>query len=299
MKYNKNAALASIGSVLGILLFAFVIPVSTQAATYNVSITDSGYIPQNITVQPGDTVVWLNSGNTQHTVTSDNNMFNSGILSPGSTYSYTFSSVGTNQYYCTLHPTTMRGMVSLAGQMTNYPTSYQQNYPTSYQQNYPTNYQNYPTNYQNYPTNYQNYPTNYQQNYPTNYQNYPTNYQQNYPTNYQQNYPTNDSSYNSNYGYSGSYGMNNPSGNMMYSGSNNGYDMGYNNMSNMGYNNMSNMGYNNMNMGYGNMGYWPADINQLRVMMLRLILMSLYPELSGGMNNYMTGSSPYYMSSMR
>lgn len=70
------------------------------------------YNPSPLTVHVGTTVTWTNNDHTGHTVTEGNpsgntpaNGFDSGILAPGKTFTHTFSSPGTIQYYCTLHPT--------------------------------------------------------------------------------------------------------------------------------------------------------------------------------------------------
>jgi len=45
-----------------------------------------------------------------HTVTGDDNSFDSGNISAGSRFSRTFSVVGTYKYHCTIHPS-MTGTV--------------------------------------------------------------------------------------------------------------------------------------------------------------------------------------------
>jgi plastocyanin len=45
-----------------------------------------------------------------HTVTADDNSFNSGILPPGASFSHTFDTPGSTSYKCLIHPF-MTGMV--------------------------------------------------------------------------------------------------------------------------------------------------------------------------------------------
>jgi len=59
--------------------------------------------PAQITVAPGTTVVWTNTGGTPHTVTADDNSFDSGTLSDGDTFSWTFDEPGEYPYYCRFH----------------------------------------------------------------------------------------------------------------------------------------------------------------------------------------------------
>src|SRR4029077_13416295 len=83
-----------------ILLLA---PYTTHAAQINISITDDQFTPRNVTVNPGDTVVWVNNGSMAHTVTADNASFDSGTLQPGQSYPATFSAAGTYAYHCKFH----------------------------------------------------------------------------------------------------------------------------------------------------------------------------------------------------
>lgn len=55
------------------------------------------------TVTKGTTVTWTNNDNMMHTVTANDNSFNSGNLTTGGTYSFTFNSTGTFNYHCSIH----------------------------------------------------------------------------------------------------------------------------------------------------------------------------------------------------
>jgi plastocyanin len=79
---------------------------SLSAATFTVRINDNDYTPKNLTVAPGDTVIWTNFGG-DHTVTADNGAFSSttagGYLDQGETFTHTFAAAGRFPYYCLLH----------------------------------------------------------------------------------------------------------------------------------------------------------------------------------------------------
>jgi plastocyanin len=67
--------------------------------------------PAEISVKTGNTVVWTNEDLASHTVTSGKpsddkfgTMFDSGLIKNGATFQYKFSSAGTTEYFCTLHP---------------------------------------------------------------------------------------------------------------------------------------------------------------------------------------------------
>lgn len=63
------------------------------------------FSPQSITVKVGTKVVWTNSSDAPHTVTSDNNAFTaSQTLSEKQMFSQTFTKAGTYTYHCSIHP---------------------------------------------------------------------------------------------------------------------------------------------------------------------------------------------------
>jgi plastocyanin len=79
------------------------------------TLTDTGgFQPNPIQVPVGDTVTWTNDDLEPHTVTSGSNgvpdnKFNSSpnfipLMSPGATFSHTFTEAGEYPYFCLLHP---------------------------------------------------------------------------------------------------------------------------------------------------------------------------------------------------
>jgi amicyanin len=70
-----------------------------------VTIANFAYAPSNIQVSAGTTVTWTNQDTAPHTVTLKNGMKDSGWLRQGQSFSYTFTTPGTFDYYCTVHPT--------------------------------------------------------------------------------------------------------------------------------------------------------------------------------------------------
>lgn len=86
-----------------VLLCATSLALPAQAATVTVAIGDNTFDPQRISIQPGDSVRWENRGGTSHTVTADDDSFDSGTLAPGQAFTRTFSASATVPYYCTFH----------------------------------------------------------------------------------------------------------------------------------------------------------------------------------------------------
>jgi plastocyanin len=71
---------------------------SAQAATFNVSITKSGFSPSALTVAVGDTVVWTNADTSSHQLESKSAGFASPLLSSGQTFSFTYKAAGKYAY---------------------------------------------------------------------------------------------------------------------------------------------------------------------------------------------------------
>ncbi len=84
------------------------------AATQNVQITDTGFGPTTLEVEPGDTVIWTNDGTTTHDVSADDGTFQSGPLSPGQTFPFTFQTQGTYVYRSTTD-SNLTGSVTVGG----------------------------------------------------------------------------------------------------------------------------------------------------------------------------------------
>jgi amicyanin len=66
------------------------------------------FLPPEIDIEAGTTVVWTNNDVVVHTVTHRANvkdqLFSSPYLSPGQTFSYTFDKPGTYSIFCIPHP---------------------------------------------------------------------------------------------------------------------------------------------------------------------------------------------------
>src|SRR6476620_10554409 len=104
-----------------IAVITALVPIA-RATAANVDVTvgpGTAFTPPNITVAPGDTVVWTFLST--HTTTSDSptgpETWNSGTRFNG-TFSHTFTVPGTYPYYCSLHSvpggTAMNGSVQVA-----------------------------------------------------------------------------------------------------------------------------------------------------------------------------------------
>jgi plastocyanin len=84
--------------VVSLLAAALAAP-SAFAATRTVDITRTGFVPDRLTIDAGDTVTWTNRDTTQHQVVADGGDFpSSPVLQPNQAYSYRFLRSGSFGY---------------------------------------------------------------------------------------------------------------------------------------------------------------------------------------------------------
>ena len=55
-------------------------------------------------MQAGTTVTWINADDAPHTVVSSTKLFKSSALDTEDKFSFTFTTPGTYEYFCSLHP---------------------------------------------------------------------------------------------------------------------------------------------------------------------------------------------------
>lgn len=75
----------------------------TPADATEVVMLDARFVPGDITVTAGTTVVWVNQGADWHSVAAVDGSFASGQIAPGDSFSYTFETPGTYTYVCKHH----------------------------------------------------------------------------------------------------------------------------------------------------------------------------------------------------
>ncbi len=85
-------------------------PAPPISASLELEISGFAFVPPTVTVSVGTTVTWTNNDSVAHTVTTRETLFDSGTLSRGAAFSYTFEQSGTFEYYCKIHPS-MTGKV--------------------------------------------------------------------------------------------------------------------------------------------------------------------------------------------
>jgi amicyanin len=75
-----------------------------QDANAVITIDNFTFAPPELNVTVGTTVKWVNHDDIPHTVVEKNTTFRSKALDTDDSYSFTFKTAGTFDYFCGLHP---------------------------------------------------------------------------------------------------------------------------------------------------------------------------------------------------
>ncbi len=78
----------------------------------SIGIQDNYFEPASANVAPGTTLMWINHGQEQHTVSADDGQFDSEVLNPGDIFVVTVEGSGKLTYHCSLHPE-MKGTITV------------------------------------------------------------------------------------------------------------------------------------------------------------------------------------------
>ena len=95
---------AVLGGLLGLLAGFAVMAAPAGVERMEVKIDNFTFSPQRLTVKAGTTVTWINEDDIPHTVASKAKLFKSKALDTGDKFSFTFTTPGAYEYFCSLHP---------------------------------------------------------------------------------------------------------------------------------------------------------------------------------------------------
>ncbi len=96
---------SALGAVVGSVLAAGVLFARAEGTPNAVTIDNFFFTPGTITVKAGTAVTWTNKDDIPHGIASSNNAFKkSAALDTDESYTFTFATPGTYQYFCYLHP---------------------------------------------------------------------------------------------------------------------------------------------------------------------------------------------------
>src|SRR5580692_3753728 len=95
----------ALGALVGAVLAGGVLLADAQNQTAAVGIDNFTFNPQTVTVKAGTTVTWTNKDDIPHGIAATNNAFKrSQALDTDDSFSFTFTTPGTYQYFCYIHP---------------------------------------------------------------------------------------------------------------------------------------------------------------------------------------------------
>jgi plastocyanin len=75
----------------------------TEPADFEVTTAGRAFNPATLEIAVGDTVTWINNDDTEHTATAFDGAFDSGQLTEGASFSFTFDTPGQFAYRCLFH----------------------------------------------------------------------------------------------------------------------------------------------------------------------------------------------------
>lgn len=78
--------------------------VPIAAASTEVRVDNFTFSPPTLTVTTGTTVTWVNGDDIPHTIVAKDRSFRSKALDTGDRFSFTFTTPGDYDYFCSLHP---------------------------------------------------------------------------------------------------------------------------------------------------------------------------------------------------
>ncbi len=101
---DRVAARGVRATLATIVVLAGVAGGQALAADAQVKIANFTFDPPTLTVKAGTTVTWVNADDIPHVVLEKNRKFRSSALDTDDKFSQTFSTAGTVEYFCAIHP---------------------------------------------------------------------------------------------------------------------------------------------------------------------------------------------------
>ena len=102
-RIGSSVVAAVLGAAVATAM-AIVLPGWADDAPHAVSVDNFTFNPQRLTIKAGSTVSWTNKDDIPHAIASVSALFRSKALDTDDNYSFTFTTPGTYQYFCSLHP---------------------------------------------------------------------------------------------------------------------------------------------------------------------------------------------------
>ena len=87
-------------------------PTQARVTVSRVRMINFAFKPKSITINRGTKVRWVVREGT-HSTTSNTGLWDSGVLSAGGSFARLFRKAGTFKYHCQVHPTLMKGVITV------------------------------------------------------------------------------------------------------------------------------------------------------------------------------------------
>jgi amicyanin len=101
---TRTVIAAAFGAMTAAVLAAAVLPGRAQSPASAVSIDNFTFNPQKLTVKAGTTVTWTNKDDIPHAIAAVGKEFKSKVLDTDNSFSFAFTTPGSYDYFCSLHP---------------------------------------------------------------------------------------------------------------------------------------------------------------------------------------------------
>jgi plastocyanin len=95
---------AVLGGLLGLLAGVAVMAAPVGAKDAEAKIENFTFVPQRLIIKAGTTVTWTNADHIPHVVASTTEAFKSELIDTNDKFSFTFTSAGIYEYFCSVHP---------------------------------------------------------------------------------------------------------------------------------------------------------------------------------------------------
>jgi plastocyanin len=134
-----KTSVKAISKAMLVLGFMILLPAMAFSTNHQISITNFAFTPHGSRITVGDTVTWTNHDAVQHSATSDNGVWDTGLLSQGQSGRFVFVNQGTFPYHCSVHISMkdtifVQGITGIGDQNPTTPDKFElsQNYPNPF-----------------------------------------------------------------------------------------------------------------------------------------------------------------------
>ncbi|MEQ9620324.1 MAG: plastocyanin/azurin family copper-binding protein [Deltaproteobacteria bacterium] len=93
--------------VIAVLIYSSLVPARTvepESREHVVEISNLRFIPKEIVVAPGDTIIWVNRDFVPHTVTANDESWDSGLIEAEGRWETVIKADMQEGYFCRYHP---------------------------------------------------------------------------------------------------------------------------------------------------------------------------------------------------